>query len=125
MKFVLAIALALGVAAAAYGAAATLTVNGGAAQAGSVSASCDGDGVQVSYTLDGSGNVDSVTVSGIAGACNGADVDVRVEDASNNELETCNFADNSSASVTCDLTPNESVSNIDEVKVQIIDDGAG
>jgi hypothetical protein len=87
-----------------YGAAATLTVNGGTIQAGGDSSlQCDTDGVYVwawglnNYPVDY--GVESVKISGVDAACDGARIMARIT------LDTSNPADNSTYAYTSGVSP--------------------
>jgi hypothetical protein len=84
VKLLLGVLVAFGLTGVAYAAAAQLIVNGGALQSGSAAnLVCDEDGVSLSYTLDGDGNVTSATVSDIDAACEGAGLNMVIHAASN------------------------------------------
>lgn len=98
----------------ALGSAAALIVDGGTVQSGSDNTlQCDTDGVTVSYVLTGGNDVDKITVSGFAAACNGLTATVGTDDsfpASGTIV---------AGSVTVDLVPDADAEDITVVTVTV------
>jgi hypothetical protein len=114
-----------------FGFAATLGVSAGGIGAGSGSVgSCDSDGVSTTYadawdTTDKRYEVTTVTVSGIANACDGKTLKAALTDSSDVKLGDGNVVVPTDAAAftatVSTLTPNPAASAVDKVHVVIGD----
>lgn len=91
---------------------------------GSAVASCDTDGVSTDYSIgftSGSYKVDTVTVSGIADACDGQTLYVTLADSSGNVLvsETASIPSDANTSVGVSLSSLPLVSSVANVHAAI------
>ncbi len=120
MKRIILVAALLGfIGTAAYGAAATLAVGGGTLASGATAAACDTN-VDVEYVLNGSGNVDSVVVTGIAAGCTGQDVIVTTDGDTGGVLDgVCANIIAGTTTATVGLTANQPGGPINGVAVTI------
>lgn len=113
----LAIALAAGAAVSslAFASASVLNVDGGTIQAGQDTTSCDADGVKANWGLETDDNtVRSVRVSGIDGACVGADMFVSINGAAAKKVTIA--GDQASVAFTA---PYPSAESINDIKIWI------
>jgi hypothetical protein len=140
VKLLVGLLVAIGISGVAYAAAASLIVNGGALQSGTAEGLiCDEDGVSLSYTLDGEGNVSAATVSEIDAECVGAGLTMTVHTSESEEpvalvngdtVDTdCDpkeiTGDESGADpVECLLDPATSAEAIEAIDIAIVSTGA-
>ena len=127
MKKRLIIGLVIGTAvfAAVFAAAATLSVNGNTLQAGNDNTlACDSDGVNVGYGTSFSDandryEVGSVTVSGIAVACEGHSISATLLNGSSVLQTSTDSVGTSETSKSITVSPSQSAANVTDVHVSI------